>query len=264
MRIGAVNYLNARPLAFALPQLAPEAEVVVDVPSRLADDLSAGRLDAALIPSVEYFRHPGYCIVSDACVACEGPVRSVKLYSRVPVGRIGTLALDEGSRTSAALVQILLKQQFGCRPRLEPLPIGSRADQFTADAAMLIGDRGLHTVPGRFEFVWDLGAQWRAWTGLPFVFAMWVGRPGADWPCLHELLTAARDRGVEHLEEIARQEAAVVGLPAEQCLAYLRENLVFRLGPRQRQGLQLFGDLAGRQGLAPAGVELVFFDQQLA
>ncbi len=108
LRIGVVTYLNARPLTACLAQLAPNAELVVDLPSRLADGLAAGRLDVALIPSVEYFRHPGYVVVSDACVACDGPVRSVKLYGRVPVSRIRTVALDEGSRTSAALAQILL------------------------------------------------------------------------------------------------------------------------------------------------------------
>ena len=87
VRVGAVTYLNARPLVFSLARLAPQVEIVVDLPSRLADALAAGQLDVAMIPSIEYARHPGYTIVSDACIACDGPVRSVKLYSRVPVER---------------------------------------------------------------------------------------------------------------------------------------------------------------------------------
>src|SRR4029453_14916808 len=117
MRIGAVSYLNTKPLIYGLGQLAPQHELLLDLPSRLADDLAAGRLDVALIPSVEFFQNPDYTIISDARIACRGPVHSVKLFSRVPVRSIESLALDEGSRTSVALVQILLREQFGIVPR---------------------------------------------------------------------------------------------------------------------------------------------------
>src|SRR5215831_14178958 len=112
LRVGAVNYLNTKPLIYGLDRIAPQAELVLDLPSRLADGLAAGRLDVALIPSIEFFQKPDYKIVSDACIACRGPVRSVKLFSRVPLERIKTLALDEGSRTSVALVRILLRERF--------------------------------------------------------------------------------------------------------------------------------------------------------
>src|SRR5215475_9935703 len=118
LKVGAVTYLNTKPLVFRLEQFVPHAELSFDLPSRLADNLAAGRLDVALIPSIEYFHKPDYKIVSDACIACRGPVLSVKLFCRVPVQQIRSLALDEGSRTSAALIQILLKQRFGIAPRL--------------------------------------------------------------------------------------------------------------------------------------------------
>jgi chorismate dehydratase len=264
VRIGAVTYLNAQPLVFALPRLAPAAEIVVDLPSRLADALAAGRLDVALIPSIEYVRQPGSAIVSDACISCDGPVRSVKLYSRVPVGRIRRLALDEGSRTSAVLARILLAERFGVRPAVEPLPIGSALEESAADATMLIGDRGMIAPRGQFEFVWDLGEEWSRWTGLPFVFAAWVGRPGAELQGIDRILAAARDEGVRRFAEIARQAAPAVGLPEEECLSYLRDHLEFHLGERQRQGLKLFYELAGRQQLAPAGVDVVFHDAAIA
>lgn len=264
IRLGAVTYLNARPLTFCLQRLARNTQIVVDLPSRLADALSAGQLDVALAPAIEYFRHPGYSIVSDACVACDGPVRSVKLYSRVPVERIGTLALDEGSRTSAALVRILLAERFTLEPELQPLPIGTPLEDSTADAAMLIGDRGIVSSEGRFEFVWDLGEQWSRWTGLPFVFAMWIARPGVDLQGVDEILAAARDEGVARLAEIAHLEAPVLGISEAECLSYLGDNLDFELGDRQRQGLELFCQLAGRHGLVPAGAELVFYDQKAA
>src|SRR5262245_39566916 len=103
VRVGAVSYLNTKPLICDFAELAPDAELVLDYPSRLAEALAAGTLDVALIPSIEFFQDPGYTIVSDACIGCRGPVLSVKLFSRVPVETIRTLALDEGSRTSAAL-----------------------------------------------------------------------------------------------------------------------------------------------------------------
>jgi chorismate dehydratase len=251
MRIGAVTYLNARPLIVALPERAPQWELVLDHPSRLADALAAGRLDVGLIPSIELARGRDYTIVSDACIACEGPVRSVRLFGRVPVEDIHTLALDEGSRTSAALTRILLRRRFGVTPTIEPLPIGASVETSAADAVLLIGDRGMTTVPGRFEFVWDLGEEWWQWTGLPFVFAAWVARSGVDLRGVGETLAAARDEGLRRLPEIARREAPSIGIPEKDCLEYLRDHLKFHFGPRQRRSLERFYTLAAEEGLAP-------------
>ncbi len=244
LRVGAVEYLNTRPLIYRLDQIAPQVELVLEVPSRLADQLAAGELDVALIPSVEYFAEPDYRIVSDACIACRGPVWSVKLLSRVPVNRIATLALDEGSRTSAALVQILLHQQ-GVRPELVPLPLGEDPAAVEADAVLVIGDRAIHTrTDATWAEVWDLGQQWYRWTGLPFVFAMWVARPGVETEPLASWLAQARDLGVAHLEQIARAEAPRLRLTQQQCLSYLRDNLHFYLGRQEREGLERFYRLA--------------------
>jgi chorismate dehydratase len=260
VRVGAVSYLNTRPLVYSLPAMAPEAEIEVDVPSRLADRLRQGLLDVATIPSIEYFRLPGATIVSDACVACNGPVQSVKVYGRKPVRRIETLALDEGSRTSVAMSLILLEDRFGVRPELRPLPIGASVEDSDADAVMLIGDRGMLAPPGDFAFVWDLGEEWSQWTGLPFVFSMWVARPGVDLFGLDTSLAAARDDGEKRLEEIARTDAPALGIAEDACLTYLRDRLVFHLGPRERLGLETFGRLAACHGLAPTGVPLRFYN----
>ncbi|MGE3777414.1 MAG: MqnA/MqnD/SBP family protein, partial [Pirellulaceae bacterium] len=128
IRIGAVSYLNTKPLVFGLADRARGARIEFDLPSRLAAGLAAGRYDVALIPSIEYFQRPGYSILSDACIACRGPVLSVKLFSRVAPANIRSLALDEGSRTSAALIRILLQQRFGITPVTQVLPIGAGAD----------------------------------------------------------------------------------------------------------------------------------------
>jgi len=261
MRIGAVSYLNTKPLVYGLTQLAPQHELIYDLPSRLADQLAAGQLDVALIPSVEFFQNPDYQIISDACIGCRGPVRSVKLLSRVPPEQIRTLALDEGSRTSAALVQILLRERFSLSPELVPFPIDAAPESIQADALLMIGDRAMHPPAGEYVAEWDLGDVWCRWAELPFVFAMWVARGAGVAPAqsgsgfrvqgseerldeLGTILGQARDAGVAHVEQIAREEHVRFGLSYHDCLTYLRDHLHFTLGPRELAGLQLFRDYA--------------------
>ena len=126
---------------------APDVDVIYDVPSRLADGLASGHLDVGLIPSIESFQCAEYRIVSDACIACRGPVLSVKLFSRVPIEQVQSVALDAGSRTSAALVRILLQQRFGLSPELCPLPLDADILSSPADAVLLIGDRAIRRPP---------------------------------------------------------------------------------------------------------------------
>ena len=253
MRIGAVSYLNTKPLVYGLAELAPQHELVFDLPSRLADQLAAGTLDVALIPSIEFFQNPDYTIVSDACIGCRGPVLSVKVLSRVPMPQIRTLALDEGSRTSVALVRILLHERFGIEPDRVPLPIDARYEESAADAVLVIGDRAIHPARGNWVEQWDLGDQWNRWSELPFVFAMWVANVGqaSRLPEVAAALSAARDAGVVNLEQIARDEASRAGLTYDQTLVYLRDNLHFTMGPGERAGLKLFYEQACKLGLAP-------------
>ncbi len=254
LRIGAVSYLNSRPLIFQLSQVAPHAQLILDLPSRLADQLEAGRLDVALIPSIEYLRHPEYTIVYDACIACRGPVLSVKLLSRVAIGSIRSMALDEGSRTSIALARILLDERFGIRPELESLPIGGRLEDISADAVLLIGDRAISPPAAGFVDQWDLGQHWWQWSGLPFVFALWAARPGVDIERVGQTLATARDRGLTQLKEIAHDGAADVGLTTDACQSYLCNNLHFFFGPEEQEGLRLFHNRATALGLVPAAI----------
>jgi chorismate dehydratase len=253
VRIGAVSYLNSKPLIEGLPEFAPQADLLLDYPSRLADELAAGRLDVALIPSVESFGDPEYEIISDACVASRGPVLSVKLYFRRTPGEVRTLALDEGSRTSAALARVMLEERFGVSPETRPLPLGDSIADTDADAILLIGDRAMRPPRERFACVWDLGEEWFDWTGLPFVFAMWVTRRGLDLGSIESALSAARDRGVERIADIAEREAGGLGISTGAAHDYLSRNLHFRLGSAERSGLRLFHTLATRHGLAPEG-----------
>ena len=264
LRVGAVNYLNTKPLIHGFERFAPGAKLMLDLPSRLADRLAASDLDVALIPSIEAFQNPDYTIVSDACIACRGPVLSVKLFCRVPVAKIKTLALDEGSRTSVALTRILLAERHGLTPAVEPLPIGATLADTTADAVLLIGDRAIHSPIGAFVEVWDLGDQWNRWAEASFVFAMWTARPGVDTSQIEPALAEARDAGLASLPAIAEIEAPKLGLTQPECLAYLRDNLHFQLGPAERRGLRLFHELSRKMGLAPRGVELGFASCQSA
>lgn len=257
LRVGAVSYLNSKPLIQGLAERLAPGELILDYPSRLADELAAGRLDVALIPSIEAFGSPDYELISDACVASRGPVLSVKLYFRVPPGEVRSLALDAGSRTSAALARIMLAERYGVFPRLEKLPMGATPGDTIADAVLLIGDRAMQPVGQEFRTFWDLGEEWLRWTGLPFVFAMWVGRSGARMPELATLLSESRDAGVASARRIAEREAPRLKLNVETAYRYLTENLHFELGSAERSGLRLFHELAAQHGLAPSDCGLL-------
>ncbi len=256
LRIGAVSYLNSKPLIWHLGRELPDATRSLDLPSRLADRLAEGLLDVALVPIVEYFRQ-GHSrqvpfplgdfgqgttqLISSACIACEGPVWSVKVYFRKPPAEVATLALDEGSRTSAALAQILLHHAVEVRPQLRPLPIGVSPDRARADAVLVIGDRAMQTPSADYVETWDLGQRWFELTGLPFVFAAWVARDlesDADGLAAH--LDAARDAGVASIDEIAKIESMRVGLTVVQAKHYLQHYLRYTLGDRERDAIMRF------------------------
>ncbi len=260
LRVGAVSYLNTKPLIYSFADFARGAELILDLPSRLADRLADGDLDVALIPSVEALQHPGYTIVSDACIACRGPVLSVKLFCRVPLPEIRTLALDEGSRTSAAMVQVLLWDEYGIRPQTTSLLIGDSLEGAATDAVLLIGDRAIHARSPQFPYEIDLGEWWCRHTGLPFVFAMWTARPGWDQLDIALALSHARDAGVASVESIARAEAGKVGLSQSECQGYLQDNLHFYLREPERLGLTRFYEEAASLDLVPCDRELRFYD----
>src|SRR5215218_6121787 len=183
IRVGAVSYLNAAPLYHRLGERSARVQLEMDLPSRLADRLELGELDVALIPSVEYYRGAslGYEVLPGFAIAARGPVRSVKLFSRVPFERIERIALDAGSRTSQALALVWLDARFGVRPaEVEPLPMGIPVLESSADAVLVIGDRAMKVPEAPFHAVADLAEAWKELTGLPFVFALWVARGGVD------------------------------------------------------------------------------------
>lgn len=254
LRVGAVNYLNTKPLVERLTEFAPRIDLSFALPSRLADQLVRDELDIGLIPVVEYFRGDGYSFVPGIAIGSHGPVLSVTLFSRVPWTGIRTVSLDEGSRTSAALTQILLRKRYGVRPRVEPLPIDAPADDLATDAVLLIGDRAMRACLPGYRYAYDLGQEWADWTGLPFVYALWAVRPGVELGDAEAAFRAAKDAGQAAAGAIAQREAPGLGLDPGYCRRYLTNIIRYDLGPRELAGMARFHDFAAELGLAPKGV----------
>lgn len=256
--IGAVSYLNTKPLVAGMTEVGDAFELTYDIPSRLADRLEAGELAAALIPIVEA-GNPDYTIVSNACIACRGPVRSVKLLGRVAPEKIKTLALDEGSRTSCILAQVLLAKRYHVRPSTSCLKMEDDWRSVDADAVLVIGDRAMNIDPAGFEFCWDLGQEWNQWIELPFVFAVWAARKSAPVSELDWVLSTSRDAGLEDLEKISARFAGLYQLSVDECHKYLGQQLHFELGAPERMGAELFFKFAKELGLLDQA-ELNFYE----
>ncbi len=260
LRLGSVPYLNARPLIRYLA-LGRSLPIRLEVPSRLTRLLADCQIDVALLPSVEYLRAPDYSIPADICIASDGPVESVKVFSKKPVEEICSLALDTSSRTSAALVQILLNRKNGFLPVLSECDPGSSLWDMKEDALLLIGDPAMKFQSNRPIYTVDLGEEWKRQTGLPFVYALWIARRGCDLGDLRTHLMEAREKGLANLGRICSEASAETGLDERVCLNYLKNAIQFHFGPREMQGLALFQKLAAEQGLCPGGVEIAIHDR---
>ena len=271
VRLGAVEYLNARPLVYGLMR-SPRFDLRFDVPSECARLLHANVIDVGLIPSIEYARG-AYCIAPDVAIVSRGPVASVGLFTRKPIADVRSIALDTSSRTSVALVRVLCARAFSIRPSLADYAPDLDAMLAACDAALVIGDNalflgdprppGAHALkgdpPGPGIQKIDLGEVWTAMTGLPFVYAFWAGRSGALVGDEVAELRRARDGGVCHTEELAREYFS--GAPDRQPVgaAYLRDNIKYDLGADERAGLELFYQYAAEAGVVNAAPPLRFF-----
>lgn len=260
--VGSVPYVNGRPLVLTLESsagLAP-VHVVYEVPSKLERMLSHAEADAVLASSIASLE-PGRRVAADVCIASEGAVESVRLFSKVPFEDISSLALDESSLTSNALAQIVLAESYGVRPAVQPEPpdLGRMLERH--DAGVLIGDIGMRA-EGAGLHVLDLGEAWTTLTGLPFVWALWIGNDGLDEP-LAGMLSEAKlesrlgaDAIVNPEDEPQRDAhlrliAGLCGWPLEDVRRYLTRTISFTFGERQRMGLRAFAERLREHGLAP-------------
>ena len=258
-RLGAVSYLNTRPLVFALERDGSPFALSYSVPSRCADDLACGAVDVGVIPSIEYARSTEpYCIVPGIGIGARGAVLTVRLYHRGAVDKITSVALDLSSRTSVALVRILLRERYGLDPTFIDAAPDLEAMLASADAALLIGDPVFAALDGAHSSL-DLGTEWSELTGLPFVFAFWAGRKDALDPVLVRALIAAKEEGLRHIDDIAR--AYHGERPGDLALYahYLREHIDFDLDAAALAGLRTFYDQAAAHGLIAAAPDLRFY-----
>ena len=264
--IAASSYLNAAPLcySFIAGSQKDRCRFLSDAaPVRCSEMLAEGRADAALIPAIEYQRISDLKIAPGACVASKSQVRSVILASRVPIGDVRSVALDTTSRTSAALVQILLGRFYGLRPQYTPSPPRIAEMLETNDAALMIGDPAM-LIDRTALHVYDLAEEWRKHTGLPFVFAFWAVH--ADSPAFAndredrvDFLAAQRE-GVAHTSELADIYSARLGLPHDDLVNYLTANISYDLDEESLRGLTLYYEMAHDAGLIEGVRELVFCD----
>jgi chorismate dehydratase len=251
VRIGAVSYLNTRPLVYGM-QDAPGAERVrlsYATPAVLADRLAAGELDVALLPVIELARIPGLELVPGLGIVTYGPSRSVLLVSRRPPEAIETVAMDPDSRTSNALARVLLAEVWKCRPRIRsggPLLEESLDD---ADAAVRIGDKALFDPLPAGVRVHDMGEVWTNETGLPFVFAAWAARPGVVDRDLYRLLHDSRRAGSRAVDRIAAEFTWSGRSHPDVAREYLTEHIHFRLGSNELRAMELFFGAARRLGV---------------
>ena len=258
-KVSVVKYLNTVPLIWGMLKGEQRDKFDLDftTPAHCAEAVRSGQADVGIIPSIEYQRMDRARIVGSVSVASKGRVKSVLLLSKSPVEKIRTVALDNSSRTSVALLMILLRKFYG--RAVDGVPLAPDPEEMLkrADAALVIGDPAL-TYDGEVKEVYDLAAEWRKFTGLPFVFALWVGRLEAKLGRLREDFESSRDYGLASVDEIAREYAPKYGLEPQEVKIYLTENIDYTLDEENRQGLRLFYKLARETGIVEREKDLDF------
>lgn len=265
MRLGRIPWINCYPVTGAIDRgIVPVgAELVTGTASELNDLLAAGELDVSAVSAVEYVRNAAaYHLLPDLAISADGPVHSVALFSRRPAEELdgATVLRTASSRTSVLLLELLCRHQWGVAPkfatvRAESADLGALAG-FPHEAVLVIGDAALQlAAQNTYPCVVDLGAAWKAWTGLPFVFAVWAARreaPAGAVRELHRRLLASRAWGLANLDLLAADAAAATGVGLDTCRAYLG-TLDYALGGPELEGLTTFFHRLAQDNLAPAG-----------
>ncbi|MCC7053818.1 MAG: menaquinone biosynthesis protein [Gemmatimonadaceae bacterium] len=269
LRVGRIQYINTYPVYGAVDRgLVPlDATMVDGVPTALNAMMYDGSIDVSVISAVEYAMHAErYLLLPDLAITSDGPVRSVMLFSKRPVSDLGgrTVLVSRSSMTSVELLALLFRERWGVEPVLVPSDAESAdfahfgAEEHEArlvigDAALLLSS-GTHPASRAYPFHVDLGLEWKEWTGLPFVFAVWVAQrtvPVAAALAVHAALIESRDWGVAHLPVLAEQAAVTTGVPRDTCLAYFA-GLDYRLSLPHLRGLTEFYRRLDAIGRVPA------------
>lgn len=270
MRVGRIPYINCYPVYGAIDRkvVALDAELVDGVPSALNNAMAAGGLDVSVISAVEYARDAArYLLLPDLAISCDGPVRSVMLFSRRPAETLDNarVLVSRSSMTSVALLQLMFEHVWRSSPAFVPADAEiadlARSGAERHDARLIIGDAALLLSSGTsalaadYPYVYDLGEVWKQWTGLPFVFAVWVAQrttPVASALALHAQLIQSRDWGLAHLDQLAAQAAVATGVMRSKALEYL-SGLDYGLRYEHLAGLTTFFGKLAASGRVPNG-----------
>jgi chorismate dehydratase len=267
MKIGRIPYINCYPVYGAIDRgvVKLDAQLVDGVPTDLNRRMAARELDISVVSAVEYARDAErYLLLPDLAISCDGPVRSVMLFSKLPAGELTSrnVVVSRSSMTSVALLELLFENVWHARPRFIPGDaeisdvLGESSPD--AEARLVIGDAALvlgsnHRV--RYPHVYDLGQMWKEWTGQPFVFAVWVAQRSTDVKealVAHAGLIASRNWGLDHLRELARQAHEATGVEVGICAEYL-SGLDYGLSYPHLAGLTEFYRRLVERGRIPNG-----------
>ena len=267
MRVGRIGYINCAPVYGAIDrgvvQLPAGSELVTGTPAELNDLLIAGALGVSVISAIEYARHAKELVLlPDLAISCDGPVRSVALFAKQAVGRLGgsTILLSASSRTSVALLELLCRDVWKITPKFADARAEAQdLDALAAlphDAVLVIGDAALALAArGTYPHRYDLGEEWKRWTGLPFVFAVWAAGRTADQGIVsrvHKTLLASRAWGLAHLDELAQEAARATGVAVAACREYFA-GLDYALSYKHIAGLTDFFRRLAALGMVPDG-----------
>jgi chorismate dehydratase len=244
--IGSVSFLNAKPLIHGLEN-DPRVQLHLEVPSKLLAGLQGRRFDVALLPVIDYQRLAGLRIIPAGGIGSDGPTLTVRIFGRTPLERIETLLCDTDSHTSVALARVILAERYGRRPAF--VDLSAEAARDPSLPRLLIGDKVITDEPRDCPHQIDLGQAWKELTGLPFVFAAWMGWADADLGELAAILDQARRRGLANVEQIVKRHAPEHGWPVSIARRYLTENLKFEVGDREIEAIRLFHQLAAKHGV---------------
>lgn len=240
--IGCVPYVNAKPIVDRFHFGPPtDIEVIYDVPSRLPALLDSGSAEAVLASSFDALATPDRTFAEGVSISTFGPVQSVRLFSKVHPVHIRTLALDQSSLTSNHLAQIVLRERYDASAECVQMEPELNSMLNSCDACVLIGDKGMSADATGLK-VLDLGEEWFALTGLPFVWALWIGNKHLSGELVYELNESKR-WGIEHLDSIIPRAAETSGIPTERVDHYLRKIMDFDLSSRHIEGLRRFHSL---------------------
>jgi chorismate dehydratase len=266
-RIGCVGYLNAKPLIEGLEGL-DDPVVRLDVPSALLSDLERGEVDIALCPVIDYYRSSEpLVIVPVGCIASDGPTKTVRLFSRVPIKTITHIHADTDSHTSVALLRVLMDELHGAHHEIMPFDAlhDTTGENRTPphEAMLLIGDKVVTNAPPEADYPYqlDLGEAWKGLTGLPFVFAVWMARLGSDLCGLPDKLNSQREHNAAQTDAIADKHAASHGWELAHARDYLGRVLSYAVGPDEVRAIEQFALKAARLGLIDDAYPLRMYGQ---